>query len=99
VKPAKPFDMEDPLFRAYIWVMRTSGVSKHTGPVGVCAGCMPAYIKMKAAYRGKQAFLLGAGIVLAVIYFYLTQNAILSLALGVFTFSLSLLSYCPPLKE
>ncbi len=99
VKPAKPFDMDDPVFRAYIWIMRYSGISKHSERPGMCVGCMPEYMKMKASYQRKQAFLLGAAVILAVLYFYLTQNVVLALALGVLVFSLSFLSYCPPLKE
>jgi len=99
VKSAKPFDMNDPVFQAYVWVMRHFGISKHIGSLGVCDSCMPRYTRMMSGYRNKQAYLLTGGTVLAVLYFFLTQNAFLSLLLGAFIFSLSLLSYCPPLKE
>jgi predicted membrane protein len=60
---------------------------------------MPAYHRLKAAYQKKQIFLLVVAIILSMMYLYLTQNLLLSIALGIFVFLLSFLSYCPPLEK
>jgi len=97
--PATPLDMESFVFNAYVRVMRGLGLSKHNGPLGVCGGCMPRYRAMAASYVNKQVLFGAAGLIAAVIYFNFTQNAAISLLIGLSLSSLCLLSYCPPLKK
>jgi hypothetical protein len=98
VKNAEPLDMEDAIFGIYVKLMRATGLSKQTGPLGVCKDCMAAYTKMQAVYNKKIAFYGVLGMVLAIVYFYLTSNVLASLLIGAFALSLALIHYCPPLK-
>ncbi len=96
---ARPLDMEDPLFGSYVKLMRRLKLSRHSGSIGVCEACMPAYRKMQAAYLQKITLYGVLGLGFAAAYFYLTGSIMPSLIIGLFVFSLSLLHYCPPLKE
>jgi hypothetical protein len=99
VKEAEPLDMDDFAFSKYVRLMRSLGISKHTGPLGVCKGCMPSYRKMEADFR-KSLTLYGiAGAVFAITYFYFTSNFLISLVIGMLALSLSVFHYCPPLKQ
>ncbi len=98
-KAAKPLDSDDLLFSAYIRLSRRLGRSKHNGKVGICKGCMKDYERMLAGYQKKKITYFVIAVVFALLYFYFTGNALVSLLLGVFIVALSLLSYCPPLKK
>jgi len=98
-KNAAALDMNDPLFGTYAGLLRKAGISKHKGALGVCAGCMQAYAKLYRVYQAKSALYLVFAIVVTILYFALTGNVIISLLIGLFLFSLSLFSYCPPLKK
>lgn len=98
-KEARPLDLDDLLFGNYVRTIRKLGLSRHTGKLGVCAACMKNYNRMLAEYRKKQVLFLVAGLLLAALYFTFTQNIIASLIVLLFVAALSLVSYCPPLKE
>jgi len=99
MKEAQPLDMDDPLFSSYVRIMRKLGKSRHSGALGICPGCMPAYTKMESGFR-KNVILYGAlGLIFAIAYSIFTGAILLSLLIGLFFFSLALFSYCPPLKR
>ena len=98
-KNARPLDLDDVVFGAYVRIIRGARISKHKSPPGICAGCMPAYNAMLKAYQTKSALYLMAAVAAAAIYFALTTNILISLVIAAFIAALSLLSYCPPLKK
>ncbi|MDD5172109.1 MAG: hypothetical protein PHF60_03680, partial [Candidatus ainarchaeum sp.] len=55
-KTAEPLDMDDPLFGNYVKLIRSLRLSKHRGPLGICASCMKDYRKIEARYQQKIFF-------------------------------------------
>lgn len=96
---AARLDMDDPLFGSYVRVVRRLGLSRHTEDPGICGACMPKYLSIKAAYARKKLFYGALAVAFLFAYAYLTGNLLMALLLSLFICSLSLVSYCPPLKE
>ncbi|MFH1221450.1 MAG: hypothetical protein V1492_00005 [Candidatus Micrarchaeota archaeon] len=96
---ATPLDMDDAFFSRYVAVMRALRLAKSTGSVGVCESCMPEYEKLNTAFQNKVINYTIVAAVIGALYFYLTSNALMSMLIALAVLSLSLFSYCPPLKK
>ena len=99
VKEAEPLDMDDIVFGTYVKAMRRFGLSKSKGGLGICSSCMENYKKIAQNFQGKLMTYGFLAILFSVVYFYLTNNVLVSVLVALILFSFSLFSYCPPLKR
>ncbi|MBN1169846.1 hypothetical protein JXA56_02385 [Candidatus Micrarchaeota archaeon] len=97
-KKTVPLDMEDPVFGAYVRLMRKLKLSKHSGDLGICKNCMKMYLLMKRTHNSKIVLYSVAAAISAIVYFYFTGNIFFSIIIGIFIVSWSVFSYCPPLR-
>jgi len=100
VSRGSELDEGDLVFSTYRKARALVGFAKFQGKhLAICKECLPEYKRMRKEYDTKKLSLGIMAVIVAIANFALTANAVFSLIIGLFVFSLSIFSYCPPLKE